>query len=142
MSDAHASMVGHVQAMTMSASTMAKESRRDNRWKKLRLRVLARDGYTCTYCGDTANEVDHIVPLKRGGSDDMDNLTSACRICNIRKKDNSVGVFLAKSSTPPVFLKHLSAKRSKPVQNGHTQSKPMTDSPFASGNSPDHSGGG
>jgi 5-methylcytosine-specific restriction endonuclease McrA len=120
---------------------MAKESRRDHRWKKLRLRILARDAYTCHYCGDTANEVDHIVPLKRGGSDDTDNLVACCRSCNIRKKDSSVGVFLARSSTPPVFRKHLSAKQSKPVQNGHTQSKPMADSPFASGNSPDHSGG-
>ena len=36
-------------------------------WKKQRLRVLARDGYTCTYCGEVATEVDHVIPRKVGG---------------------------------------------------------------------------
>jgi 5-methylcytosine-specific restriction endonuclease McrA len=99
---------------------MADESRRDHRWKKLRLRILARDGYTCGYCGDTANEVDHIIPLKRGGSSDPENLVACCRTCNIQKKDQNVGVFLAQRSTPPVFAGVLSLK----------QSKTMLDSPF------------
>ena len=119
---------------------MAKESKRDGRWKKLRLTILNRDGWTCTYCGDAANEVDHIIPLKRGGSDDPDNLTSACRTCNIRKKDANVGVFLAGGSTPPVFRDRLSPKQSKPVQNGQTRSVLMSDSPFLSDSSPDQSG--
>jgi len=107
---------------------VAKESRRDHRWKKLRLRILARDAYTCTYCGASdANEVDHIVPLKRGGSDDPDNLTTACRTCNIRKKDNSIGVFLAHGSTPPVFSTYTSPM----------QSEPMLDSPFKTRPDPD-----
>ena len=120
---------------------MARESKRDGRWKKLRITILNRDGWTCTYCGDVATEVDHIIPLKRGGSDDPENLTSACRTCNIRKKDGNVGVFLAQSSTPPVFRDRLSPKRSKPVQNGHTQSKILADSPFTLETSPDQSGG-
>ena len=119
---------------------MAKESRRDNRWKKVRLRILQRDSYTCAYCGDVANEVDHIIALKRGGSDDPDNLVACCRVCNIRKKDAPIGVFLAQSSTPPVFPRRLPPKQSKPVQNGHTQSKILTDSPFSLENSPDQSG--
>jgi 5-methylcytosine-specific restriction endonuclease McrA len=89
---------------------VAKKSRRDHRWKKLRLRILSRDAHTCHYCGDTANEVDHIVPLKRGGSDDPDNLVACCRTCNIRKKDQEVGVFLAHGSTPPVFQGNLSPR--------------------------------
>ena len=35
-------------------------------WKKQRLRVLARDGWTCTYCGEPATEVDHVIPRKVG----------------------------------------------------------------------------
>ena len=119
---------------------MATDSRRDHRWKKLRLRILARDSYTCAYCGDNANEVDHIIPLKRGGSDDSENLVACCRTCNIKKKDQSVGVFLAQRSTPPVFSKHLSPKQSKPVQNGHTRSVKLPDSPFMSDSDPDQSG--
>jgi hypothetical protein len=119
---------------------VAKESKRDGRWKKLRITILNRDGWTCTYCGGVANEVDHIIPLKRGGSDDPDNLTSACRTCNARKHDDSVGVFLGTFSTPPVFRDRLSPKQSKPVQNGHTQSKILADSPFTLDNSSDQSG--
>lgn len=119
---------------------MAKESKRDGRWKKLRLQILNRDAWTCSYCGGEANEVDHIIPLKRGGSDDPDNLTAACRTCNARKHDDSVGVFLGTSSTPPVFRDRLSPKQSKPVQNGQTRSVLMSDSPFMSDSSPDQSG--
>jgi len=122
---------------------MAKESKRDGRWKKLRITILNRDGWTCTYCGGVANEVDHIIPLKRGGSDDPDNLTSACRTCNARKHDDSVGVFLGTSSTPPVRGKRTSPmqNQSKPVQNGQTFSKILVDSPFMSDSSPDQLGG-
>jgi hypothetical protein len=119
---------------------MAKESKRDGRWKKLRLRILARDGYTCSYCGDVANEVDHIIPLKRGGSDDPDNLVACCRTCNIKKKDQNVGVFLAQQSTPPVFRDRLSPIQSKSVRNDQTRSIILPDSPFMSDSDSDHSG--
>ena len=62
-----------------------KPYRATSHWKKIRLQVLRRDGYTCTYCGDVANEVDHIIPKVRGGEDTLENLTSACRQCNLLK---------------------------------------------------------
>jgi 5-methylcytosine-specific restriction endonuclease McrA len=60
------------------------------KWKDIRLRVLARDGYVCTYCGTHLEggnaTVDHITSRKVGGDIwDMDNLTSACKPCNSRK---------------------------------------------------------
>ena len=54
-------------------------------WRKLRLRVLERDGWACHYCGRPANEVDHRMPLALGGTDAMSNLVAACRPCNRRK---------------------------------------------------------
>jgi 5-methylcytosine-specific restriction protein A len=53
-------------------------------WKKVRLAVLERDGYTCT-CGAKATEVDHIVPASQGGSDDLSNLRGMCLKCNRAK---------------------------------------------------------
>ena len=37
-------------------------------------------------CGVYANEVDHIVPLHRGGAKyDVANLRATCRMCHIQK---------------------------------------------------------
>ena len=76
------------------------------KWKEIRLRVLARDGYQCTYCGthlDKTNaQVDHVVPLAKDSSDpfNMDGLVAACRKCNASKGDR---VFLGTASTPLNF---------------------------------------
>ena len=54
--------------------------------KKTRPEVLARDGNICRQCGSTQNlEVDHIIPLARGGSNELDNLQVLCRTCNRKK---------------------------------------------------------
>ena len=83
-----------------SVDTMAlKPYRATSHWKKIRLEILRRDSYTCTYCGDVANEVDHIVAKVKGGEDTYDNLVAACRTCNIQKKDHDEAVFLARRST-------------------------------------------
>jgi 5-methylcytosine-specific restriction endonuclease McrA len=51
--------------------------------------VLARDGYTCQYCGRrpdrTELTLDHVVPRCRGGKTSWENLVAACKRCNQRK---------------------------------------------------------
>ena len=50
--------------------------------------VWDRDGWSCVTCGShVALTVDHIVPVARGGSDDLDNLQTMCQPCNSRKGD-------------------------------------------------------
>jgi 5-methylcytosine-specific restriction endonuclease McrA len=45
-------------------------------------------GLPCAYCGATELiEVDHIVPLARGGAHEPTNLAPACRPCNRSKRD-------------------------------------------------------
>jgi hypothetical protein len=55
----------------------------------LRFKVLTRDNYTCRYCGGKAPNVelhvDHIVPKARGGRDELSNLVTSCRRCNLGK---------------------------------------------------------
>lgn len=42
----------------------------------------------CAYCNlNVANSLDHIVPLVRGGSNDIENLAPACISCNSSKGD-------------------------------------------------------
>jgi 5-methylcytosine-specific restriction endonuclease McrA len=80
-----------------------------------------------------ANEVDHIVAKVKGGEDSLDNCTSACRRCNIQKKDQDQSVFLAQRSTPPAFRFKISPKganQSKLIQNGQTTIRVDADSPF------------
>ena len=57
--------------------------------KSLRYDVLKRDSFTCQYCGRSAPEVqlhvDHIVPVSKGGQNDISNLITACQDCNLGK---------------------------------------------------------
>ena len=51
-----------------------------------RFEIFKRDGFKCQYCGRTPPavilEVDHIVPVKSGGSSDEENLLTSCFDCN------------------------------------------------------------
>lgn len=51
-----------------------------------RRRILVRDGYTCCLCGNTKEpEVDHFIPVTRGGTNDPSNLWTLCHDCNKKK---------------------------------------------------------
>jgi 5-methylcytosine-specific restriction endonuclease McrA len=60
-----------------------------HRRKITRKAVLARDAYTCQYCGREAGglTVDHVIPRSRGGTSEWDNIVASCAPCN-RKKGN------------------------------------------------------
>lgn len=51
--------------------------------------VLARDSYTCQYCGAQPGRaqltVDHVLPRSQGGGKSWENLVAACGPCNRRK---------------------------------------------------------
>ena len=65
--------------------------------------VLARDNWTCQLCGiptprtlrgtthDNAPELDHIIPISKGGEHTPENTQCACRRCNLAKGDNLTG---------------------------------------------------
>ena len=57
------------------------------RWAAVRRVVLERDGWWCLKCGRAGRlEVDHVVPLKRGGDPGaLTNLQALCRACHIEK---------------------------------------------------------
>lgn len=56
-------------------------------WRRRRAAILLRDHYTCRVCGLTTNqlEVDHVVNIAQGGSDDDDNLQAICIPCHKAK---------------------------------------------------------
>ena len=55
----------------------------------LKQELLREQNGVCTYCGHhqpaSRFEIDHMVPVFRGGSNDKDNLQAICRQCNLRK---------------------------------------------------------
>ena len=109
-----------------------KPYRATSHWKKIRLQVLRRDAYTCAYCGDVADQVDHVYPKSKGGADELDNLVAACKRCNYAKRDKT-DIFLGSGSTPPALANSLSPIQKnveKSVQNGHTLVRITPDSPF------------
>jgi hypothetical protein len=64
--------------------------------RRLRFEVFKRDGFVCQYCGvsppEAVLEVDHVEPVVEGGTDEMDNLVTACFACNRGKAAVSLSV--------------------------------------------------
>jgi len=61
---------------------------------ELRWRIFKRDEFRCGACGKSPAthrgvdlEVDHIVPVSKGGGNEETNLRTLCRACNRGKKD-------------------------------------------------------
>lgn len=85
------SLVNRLEHENASSYVPPKSSR-----KKIKLstrkKVIDRDGMNCKICGQTVQqqdaslesylEIDHIIPVKDNGNNDLENLRVACRQCN------------------------------------------------------------
>jgi 5-methylcytosine-specific restriction endonuclease McrA len=61
------------------------------------LALVERYGGCCAYCGAQGRlEVDHRIPLSRGGSNRIENILPACRSCNARKHQMTEEEFRAR----------------------------------------------
>lgn len=45
---------------------------------------------SCAYCNEQSTEIDHIIPLLRGGSHSIGNLIGACKSCNNSKGPKTI----------------------------------------------------
>ena len=77
-------------------SSALKDNGSTSQWRKIRQRILNRDGHTCQACGMDGNSVDHIVPRSAGGGDQDWNLQTLCTSCNSAKG----GRFFSSTLTP------------------------------------------
>ncbi|AEB12369.1 HNH endonuclease [Marinithermus hydrothermalis] len=77
-----------------------------------RRNIFRRDRHTCQYCGRTGGEltVDHVIPKSRGGRTSWDNLVTACRSCNTKKRNRTpeeAGMRLLSRPRAPHFAEFL-----------------------------------
>lgn len=59
----------------------------------LREFIFSKTNGKCSYCGAEAEEIDHIVPRSKGGTNSTFNLTPACKSCNKLKSKLSLKEF-------------------------------------------------
>ena len=67
---------------------------------KKKLKILQRDNFTCGYCGIEQKadklELDHIIPVSKGGKSTPNNLITSCQKCNRYKSNIDVRDFMEK----------------------------------------------
>ena len=61
--------------------------------KNLREFIFSKTKGRCSYCGEKATEIDHIIARSNGGTNSTYNLTPACRLCNEKKSNLSLKEF-------------------------------------------------
>lgn len=108
-------------------SSKRNDPRLSRTYKAFRLKVLARDQWTCQYCHSPADTVDHVIPISVAPDlvVSFDNALACCKSCNSSKGSRSQGVFLEKKSTPPVFQGNISPIKSTIHQDSPFKSRPV-----------------
>lgn len=68
----------------------------------MRWEVWNRDNFTCQVCHSRMFlEIDHIVPVSKGGTNSLMNLQTLCSNCNVRKRDHSQNLAPGESCSDP-----------------------------------------
>lgn len=62
--------------------------------KEFRKLILERDRYTCYFCKEYGDTIDHLLPRAKGGHTTPDNCVCACNLCNQSKADKDLEVFM------------------------------------------------
>jgi 5-methylcytosine-specific restriction endonuclease McrA len=82
----------YMRQIISDAKVIHKHKERNKMTKSLRYKIFKRDRFRCKVCGVTnANavlEIDHIIPISKGGRTVESNLQTTCFDCN-RGKSNS-----------------------------------------------------
>jgi 5-methylcytosine-specific restriction endonuclease McrA len=92
------------------------------RWKPPRFRkkvLFNRDGWRCQYCGDKLGwdtiEIEHVMPVSRGGQTTWLNCVATCKPCNSEKDNRTpeeAGMRLLKKPAVPSALHFWDAMKS------------------------------
>ena len=82
-----------VMLVTRSNERRYRPTKRVSWPKGLKRRLMRLQDNTCAYCGyrriAASLDIDHMIPVVKGGSNDESNLQVICRLCNQRKGDQT-----------------------------------------------------
>ena len=67
-----------------------------------RSNIFIRDFYTCQYCGNNAESIDHIIPKSKGGEHEWSNVVACCKKCNLVKADKLLNQTILKLKSFPM----------------------------------------
>ena len=85
---------GYLLSNPAAAINMINIKQARNISKGTRFEVFQRDKHICQYCGrkppDVELEIDHLIPVSKGGTDDFENLVTSCLDCNRGKSDKLI----------------------------------------------------
>lgn len=128
-------VVNYNELMTIYNSNLSKQYERNKLNSKMRLMVKQRDNYTCRYCGKVmldgvGLQIDHILPIAKGGKTELDNLQVLCSVCNRKKSDKIVPMTETVSTTETVSVEE---EKAEPKTEPKTEplNKRMTDEEYA-----------
>lgn len=97
----HPDLKAHYQALRYARRRGNGGSHTLEQWHQ----KCAEYGNRCAYCGkDRPLTRDHVVPISKGGTDDIANIIPACQLCNSKKR----------TRTPEEFLKIRAIERATP----------------------------
>src|SRR4051794_22030504 len=72
---------------------------------KKRDAIFEQDGYKCCYClldltkqPSLLRTIEHVVPRKHGGTDDLSNLLTSCFYCNSRRGATPIHRFVGRET--------------------------------------------
>jgi len=96
MLDAEAAEWGEKHLKQIAQKNIRNQRRKlRNEARRLAPQVHAMWGPICFYCNnEIANTIDHVVPLCKGGTNDLSNLRPACQRCNVKKGNKDLEEFM------------------------------------------------
>ena len=103
-------------------------------------KILAeRQDHCCAYCGNgitayrkkvNSLDVDHVIPVSRGGSDDVENLAAACKPCNQLKANmtaDELRARFAKAELHKNSVSRIGLHHSQDAKSASQSAKPPND---------------